>query len=103
MGYLFTDKYDKMILERRVQQMKEVETLLGWSEAHFGVTLVGEQRMEELWGRMKEKKKEESSTSKQAEEILGETDSHLHGCQEMQPRDIDMSHMNHIFEREPHM
>jgi hypothetical protein len=100
MGYLFTDTYDQIILKRRVQQMSEVDRLLSMVESHFGVSLAGEQRVEEMLRKWGEKTKEESSTSIEAEEIIGETATHLVDCQTRQPRMPD-SHLSPAHEREP--
>lgn len=100
MVYLITDRMDKMILERRVQQMKEVETLLSLVESHFGVSLAAETMIEEKLKKWGEKTKEESSTSPEIEEILGETQSKLKTYEEKKPHMPDY-HIGPALEREP--
>jgi hypothetical protein len=100
MGYLFTDNYDQMILKRRVQQMAEVDRLLSMTETHYGLSLIGETRIEEMLSKLGEKKKEESSTSDEAEEILGETATKLKSYDVRQPRLPD-SHLGPALDREP--
>ncbi len=100
MGYLLTDKTTQMILERRVQKMSEVDRLLALTESHFGVSLFGETLIEGKLKKWGEKTTEESSTSQEAEEILGETTTKLHSYDERQPRLPD-SHIGPALEREP--
>jgi hypothetical protein len=100
MGYLITDQYDKWFTERKSMKMTEVDRLLAMTESHFGVTLAGETLIEEKLAKWGEKKKEESSTSDEAEEILGETRTKLKGYDVRQPRLPD-SHIGPALEREP--
>jgi hypothetical protein len=100
MGYLITDQYDKWFTERKSMKMSEVDRLLAMTEDHFGVSLVAETRMEEMLKKWGEKKKEESSTSDEVEEMLGETKTHFKSYDERQPRLPD-SHIGPALEREP--
>jgi hypothetical protein len=103
MPRLLTDKFDKIMTERKVQKMSEVDRLLAMTETHYGLSLIGEQRVEQMMKKLKEKTKETSSTSPQAEEILGETVDRLGGYQDRAPHGDYGDHMNDVFDREPHM
>jgi hypothetical protein len=100
MPKLITDNYDKWFTERKVHQMREVDRLLAMSETHYGLSLIGETRIEEMLRKWGEKTKEESSTSDQAEEILGETRDHLHDLDSRKPMLPD-SHIGPALDREP--
>jgi len=100
MGYLITDQYDKWFTERKVHQMREVDRLLAMTETHYGLSLIGETRIEEMLSKLKEKTKEESSTSTEAEEMIGETATHLKSYDVRQPRLPD-SHLGPALDREP--
>ena len=81
-------------------KMSEVDRLLAMTENHFGVSLVGETLMEEKLKKWKEKTKEESSTSEQAEEMLGESKTHLYDLESRKPILHD-HHIGPAVEREP--
>jgi hypothetical protein len=108
MPKLITNDFDKMI-EKRLVKMPQVERI--WSLAdRKGSSMFArfENEVERIANKhgsliARDRTKEESSTSEQAEEILGETMDRLGGYGDRAPRGDYGDHMNDVFDREPHM
>jgi hypothetical protein len=108
MPKLITNDFDKMI-EKRLVKMPQVERIWSLVDRKGGSLFMRYDREVEIIANKhgspiaRDRTKEESSTSEQAEEILGETIDRLGGYGDRAPRGDYGDHMNDVFAREPTM
>lgn len=90
---MLSDNYEG-IIEKRIRRTSYIDDILSRQE---GISLWTTRDTRFL----PSVSQEDSSTSEQAETILGERIRRLKDVRDYQPHDIDMSHMQDVMDREP--
>ena len=90
---MISDVYEG-IIEKKVRRTSYIDEILSRQE---GISLWTTHDSKYLPGIAKE----DSSTSEQIEEVIGERTKRLREVRDYQPQDIDTSHMQDVIDREP--
>lgn len=90
---MISDQYEG-IIEKRVRRTNYIDGILSRQEGISLWTTRDSRFLQEV-------SKEDSSTSEQAELIIGERATRLREVRDMQPQDIDYSHLSEVMDREP--